>query len=161
MGRKTETVIAVREKMWKVVLKCAFSTSFGRPPGFIAMALTNSGETHRIGERSGTSGDVLSSGPFWPSLVMRRRGAAVGSSKDDARAWTPKKGKWVLQLGKSLLLLFYPPSLHHRQWMLMVVSYRWCSMHRPLCAFCRQSNQAKHWQEPMVLSNLTCTHKKS
>lgn len=74
------------------VPKCALSTSLGRPPGFIAMALTNSGETQRMGERTGTSGEGSSSGLFWhwPSLVMRRRGRVVGSSKDTVRACTPE-----------------------------------------------------------------------
>lgn len=56
----------------------------------MAMALTNSGETQRTGERTGTSAEeVASSGP---SLVMRRGGTTVGSSGDVAREWAPGKG---------------------------------------------------------------------
>lgn len=66
------------------IMLCMSSTSLGRPPGFMAIALTNSGETHRMGERTGTSEPSSER----PSLVMQRRGRA-GSSKDAARAWTP------------------------------------------------------------------------
>lgn len=67
------------------------STSLGRPPGFIAMAFTNSGETQRTGERTWTSGP--SSETFWPwsSLVgVLRWGRVVDSSKDKVRACTPE-----------------------------------------------------------------------
>lgn len=113
---------------------CVLSTSFGRPPGFIAMALTNSGETHRMGERTGTSGEGLSSEPFWywPSLVMRWRGRVAGSSKDAVRACTPETTrKWVLTSSTDFLQQF-----HHLHQRLMVVSHFERSLHRP-CAFCR------------------------
>lgn len=70
--------------------KGRFSTSFGLPPGFMAMALTNSGETQRTGERTGASAEGSSS-TFcsWLSLGTRRRGSVAASSTDAARACTP------------------------------------------------------------------------
>lgn len=128
-----------------------FSTSLGRPPGFIAIALTNSGETQRTGERTGTSGDGPSSEPFccWPSLVMRRRGRVVGSSRDMARAWTPVMianvigQPWLIPA--ALLSAFY-----HCHQMLIVSSHCECSLHRPLCAFSRQSNWQSTWRRPQI-----------
>lgn len=107
------------------------------------MALTNSGETHRMGERTG---DAPSSGPFWPSLVMRRRGAAASSSKDNARAWTPEKSESVtaqLRWDECCSLI------RHR--MLVVVSHRECSLHRPLCACSNQTRQS-------ICRSLSCFH---
>lgn len=61
-------------------------TSLGRPPGFIAMAFTNSGETQRTGERTETSGPSSELFWHWPSLVgVVWRGSVADSSKDAVR----------------------------------------------------------------------------
>lgn len=84
------------------------STSFGLPPGFMAMALTNSGETQRTGERTGASVEGSSSAfCSWLSLTRRCRGNVAASS---ARACTPRGLRtWVLQqcLQRKVLLFFF------------------------------------------------------
>lgn len=161
---KKHTLMKQREREKKNihVPKCINSTSLGRPPGFNAMALTNSGETQRTGERTAASGEEPSSGPFWywPSLVMRRRGRVAGSSKVIARAWTPEMMcKWVLKFSKGWSKELC--QFHHCHQRLMVVSHCECSPRSSPGAFNRQSNTAKHLQEAVVvhLQNLTCTHK--
>lgn len=79
----TNEHVNVQKVKWEDQYNLHIFTSLGRPPGFIAMAFTNSGETQRTGERTDTSGPSSKLFWYWPSLVgVVWQGRVAGSLRD-------------------------------------------------------------------------------
>lgn len=66
-------------------------TSLGCPPGFIAIVLTNSGDTGFNGEHTPRAALSFWLLRYWLSLVVRRRIVGMVSSGVTVREWDPKE----------------------------------------------------------------------